>query len=98
MSIINGATKKGQRILAMAESNIGTELYHVYGSYSRAKAEAMEDCKAECGRDKGWDFHICSRNSNYFVVAWRYADSESGEVMTVVKTGRNVYVVDGSRA
>jgi len=96
--VINGATKKGQRVLAMAESNIGEELYHVYGSFSKAKAEAMDDCKAECGRDKGWNFHICSRNSNYFVVAWNYENTETGETMTVVKTGRNTYVVDGNRA
>ena len=98
MEIINGATKRGQRVLAMAEPNIGTELYHVYGAYSAAKAKAMDACKAECGRDHGFDFHICSRNSNYFVVAWKYADPETGEILTEVKTGRNTYIVDSNRA
>ena len=97
-NVIKGSTKKGQRILAMARPNIGSELYHVYGSYSAEKAKAMDNCKAECGRDHGYNFHICSRNSSYFVVAWNYNDETTGEVMTVVKTGRNVYVVDGSRA
>ena len=97
MAIIKGSTKRGQQILRMAESNIGRELYDVYGSFSAEKARAMADCKRWYLEDNGYNFHICSANTFQFTVAWEYTDEETGEVMTRVETASNTYIVDGSR-
>lgn len=96
-NVINGATKRGQNILAMAESNIGRELYDVYGSFSSEKAKAMRDCKRWYLEDNGYNFHICSANTWQFTVAWNYVNVETGEVMTRVETASSSYIVDGNR-
>ena len=96
--VINGATKRGQQILGMAESNIGHKLYDVYTTYSGAKARAYDRCLEEMLEDNGYDFHICSANTFQFTVAWEYVNPETGEIMTKVKTASNTYIVDGSRA
>lgn len=95
--VISGATKKGKALLARAQYNEGTELYHVYGSISAAKMKAMERCKARCASDHGTNFHIISHNSFQFSVAWEYMNAETGELMTRIETAQNAYIVDGSR-
>lgn len=97
MDVISGATKKGEAILRMAESNIGEKLYDVYTTYSAKKAKAYDRCIAEKRKDKGYNFHICSANTYQFTVAWEYVNQETGEIMTKVKTACNTYIVDGSR-
>ena len=96
--MVNGATKKGQALLASTERNQGTELYHVYGRVSQAKQNAMERCKAICEAAQGWNFHITGHNAHTFTVAWNYMNTETGEVMTRIETAQNTYIVDGSRA
>ena len=96
--MVNGATKKGQALLAKARHNEGTELYHVYRSVSAAKMRAMEQCKAWCKEDGGRNFHIISHNSHRFSVAWEYDHPETGEIMTRIETAEYTYIVDGSRA
>ena len=98
MNIIKGSTKRGQQILGMAESNIGRELYEVYGRFSTEKARAMTWCKAECSKNNGYNFHICSANTFQFTVAWNYVNDVTGEIMTRVETANHTYIVDGSRA
>ena len=51
--IISGATKRGQKLLARASHNEGTELYQVYGNISSAKMRAMENCKRWCYETNG---------------------------------------------
>lgn len=94
---ISGATKRGQELLARAKKNEGTELYHVYGKFSSAKAQAMADCRRWCYETNGYNFHIISHNCDYFSVAWNYDDPETGELMTRIETKFNTYIVDGSR-
>ena len=95
--VISGATKKGQEILARANSWEGTDLFDVYDNVSQAKRKAYEECKAWCYADKGRGFHICSHNSFQFSVAWEYDDPETGELMTRLETANSTYIVDGSR-
>lgn len=97
MKIINGATKRGQELLARARYNEGTELYHVYGNISSAKMKAMEDCRRWCYETNGRNFHIISHNTFQFSVAWEYDNPETGELMTRIETANNTYIVDGSR-
>ena len=96
--MVNGATKKGQALLAKARCNEGTELYHVYGRISAAKMKAMEQCKAWCAADRGRNFHIISHNGFRFSVSWEYDNPETGELMTRIETADYTYIVDGSRA
>ena len=95
-NVIKGSTKKGEELLARARNWEGTELWHVYGSVSSRKCEAMEWCKAQCAKDEGFDFHICSHNGFRFSVAWNYYN-ENGEFMTRIETADNTYIIDGSR-
>ena len=96
--VINGATKKGQDLLARASVWEGRELWDVYGSVSRAKCVAMEECKRWCEETNGRNFHICSHNGFRFSVAWEYDNPETGELMTRIETADSTYIVDGTRA
>ena len=98
MRIINGATKTGQRLLARANHNQGTELSDVYGRYSSAKASAMRDCKEGCNAVNGQNFRIISHNGWGFSVAWEYVNEETGEIMTRIETPSCTYIIDGTRA
>lgn len=95
--IISGASKTGQRLLASAERNQGTELRDVYGKWSNKKETAMHNCKREYLEDNGYNFRITGHNCDRFTVAWNYNSLETGEVMTKIKTGENTYIIDGSR-
>ena len=97
MTIINGATKKGQKLLRWADYYDGYYLDDVYGSYSCFKARAWRDCYDKCVSQHGRDFHIVSHNTNMFTVAWVYDDPETGELMTRIETNRNTYIIDGTR-
>ena len=97
MAVINGATKRGQELLARASRNEGTELRKIYGKWSDKKENAMRDCRKECREDEGTDFRIISHCRDYFSVAWEYINKDTGEIMTKIKTASNTYVIDGSR-
>ena len=95
MKIISGASKTGQRLLAGAKKNQGTELREVYGRWSNAKETAMRNCKREYLEDDGYNFRITGHNCDRFTVAWEYVNKETGEVLTKIKTGENTYIIDG---
>ena len=94
---VNGATKRGQELLARAESNQGTELRKIYGRWSDKKEDAMRDCRREYREDNGTDFRIISHCRDYFSVAWEYINEETGEIMTKIKTANHTYIIDGTR-
>lgn len=94
---VKGSTKKGQALLEKAKVNLGTKLSDVYGRYSKAKEEAMDDCKRWCDETGGDNFRIISHCINNFSVAWEYNDPETGELMTRIETANNTYIIDGSR-
>lgn len=97
MAVINGATKRGQELLARANANQGTELRQIYGKWSNKKEDAMRECKREYREDDGYNFRIISHCRDYFSVAWNYNNKDTGEVMTKIKTASNTYVIDGTR-
>ena len=98
MEIINGASKRGQALLARAVRNEGTELSDVYGSWSAAKGRAMKECREKCKAVDGYNFRIISANRWAFSVAWNYINPDTGEIMTRIETASNTYIIDGSRA
>ena len=87
MTTIKATTKKGETMLNNARVNQGTELREIYSSYSTAKAQALENCKALCHKENGYNFRIISHNCNTFSVAW---ETESG---TRIETAYNSYLI-----
>jgi hypothetical protein len=70
MVTIKSSTKRGADLIARAARNEGSELSDIYGKYSRAKANALKECKAKCEEEGGKNFRICSHNGWSFSVAW----------------------------
>lgn len=56
-----------------------TSLYHVYSSYSHAKAEAWEYCVRLMGEKDGHGLRIISSNSYMFTAGFEY--EEDGKQM-----------------
>ena len=101
MTIIKGSTKRGQQLLANHRTNLGDDLFDVYGTVSKAKHNAMKDCEYWRDRTQGRNFRITGKNCHQFTVAWEYEmeyeDPETGEVtletVTRIHTKDNVYIV-----
>ena len=101
MTIIKGSTKRGQNLIDGARFNKGEKLREVYSSWSKAKEEAYEHCKARQAFFKGYNFRITGSNCNFFSVAFEgemeYVNPVTGEVtveeVLVVETYCNEYVV-----
>lgn len=95
--IIKAGTKRAKNLLACANWNQGTELRDIYASWSRAKEEAMLDCKRWKCEENGDNFRITGHNCNFFSVAWEmdWVDPDTGEVhrATHIETGRSSYIV-----
>lgn len=57
-----------------------SELYQVYGRYSRAKEKAMDQCKEIMHMMDGYGLRITSHNTNVFSVMFEYVDQD-GQIM-----------------
>lgn len=90
-TIIKANTKKAEQLLDRANYNYGRDLYDVYGSVSRAKRDAMRECKAWYLQDSGDNFRIISYNGWAFSVAWEM--TYEGRPATRIETSRNSYIV-----
>lgn len=55
-----------------------TELYHVYGKFSRAKINAMDRCKGLMHTYGGRGLRILSHNSFSFTVGFEFPHPETG--------------------
>ena len=95
--IIKAGTKRAENLLASANWNQGTELRDIYASWSRAKEEAMLDCKRKRLEENGDNFRITGHNCNTFSVAWEfdYVDPITRVVTraTHIETAYNTYIV-----
>lgn len=91
MVIYSTKTQTGKKLIYKAAYNEGSELYHVYGSFSSKKAEAFDDCKKKCEAEAGDNFRIISHNTNFFSVAWEF--EYEGSLATHIITPANDYVV-----
>ena len=72
-------TKAQERMWENYKMATAQELHQVYGSYSAAKAEAMNYCKRLQNELGGWDGRICSANTFQFTYAFQYKDG-AGDV------------------
>lgn len=79
-------TKEAMYITEMYKRSSDTELYHVYGNYSRAKAEAFEYCKRLMAEHDGSDLRILSHNAFMFTAAFQFMNQETGEAMIMYIT------------
>ena len=89
--VVKGSTAKGSQLLSRAKHYEGTSLFDVYGTVSRAKHNAMEDCRQWCEEDNGTDFHICSHNGYKFSVAWKL--EYEGKPAYRLETAQNSYII-----
>ena len=55
-----------------------TELYHVYGRFSKAKIHAMDRCKALMYNYNGRDMRILSHSDQQFTVGFEFPHPETG--------------------
>ena len=93
MTEIKITTKKGQQMKEQSKQWQGVELYEVYGSYSSAKARALEDCKRKCREENGTRFHITSHNTFGFSVAWDI-ENENGDIIAIrIETPQSSYKI-----
>ncbi|MBO6272780.1 hypothetical protein J6O48_08385 [bacterium] len=53
-----------------------TELYQVYGNYSRAKQAALDYCKVLQNRFGGYNATIVGHSSHFFSYAFLYYDAD----------------------
>ena len=70
MLIIKSTTKKGRAMIASTKNYIGYSLHDVYASYSNAKLNDWNECRSMCIAENGKNFHIISKNTFGFSVAW----------------------------
>ena len=84
----NKGTKRYEQLKAMAGYNIGFNLWDVYGSYSGEKARAWQWCFDKCNNMNGYGFHITSKNTFGFSVAWET------ETHIFIETPKNSYVIE----
>lgn len=92
MTYVNKDTKKGKSLLYSANRYDGYTLDDVYGKYSVEKARGYNYCLAECIRNNGYDFHICSHNCMMFSVSYKFTDTDGIE-KTVYHTHVNAYII-----
>lgn len=83
---MNRVTKDALRITEMYKNSSDTELYHVYGTCSRKKLEAFDDCRKLMADYDGRDLRILSHNSHVFTAGFEYMNPETGEVMIMYIT------------
>lgn len=98
MKVYKRENKNGQRVLAMANSNIkGDTLYHAYKNPSAEKLKAYEWCKQKfLDTPYSYGFRICSANTFGFTAAWGGNFIDKNGVIynaTFVETKDNSYVV-----
>ena len=68
-----------------------TELYHVYGTFSKAKADAFDYCRKLQQKLDGTGGRICSANSFQFTYAFEYKD-EAGDICLCYITKEHDYM------
>ena len=89
--IIKGSSARGKELINRAAHNMGDNLYNVYGSFSKEKANAMDACKDMCSIDFGENFRIISFCRNNFSVAWEM--NWDGHPATRIQTYASDYVI-----
>lgn len=80
------ATKEALYITEMYKRSTATELWQVYGNYSRAKAEAFDYCRRLMAEHDGRDLKILSHNTYMFTAAFSFMNKETGEAMLMYIT------------
>jgi len=92
MRELKASTKQGKAMIARARVNEGRTLSDVYGCHSVEKEHAYDYCVSMYNKTTGaHDFHICSRNTFQFSVAWE--GFKDGERILRLETRDNSYLI-----
>lgn len=86
-------TKKQEAMLQayLRADEKATDLWRVYGTFSKKKAEAMEYCKELQYRLNGYGGRITSANSYHFSYAFKYPDYDTGKMCLCYCTAAHDY-------
>lgn len=90
-SKINKTTERGQRIISSYNNATAYQLWHVYGSYSGAKARAYDRCVNLMKSVNGHDLKILGACSNFFSVGFIFV--EDGKKYLAYITHANDYAI-----
>ena len=72
-------TKNDNKIIIRYFDSADYSLYHVYKTYSTAKAISFESILQEMRACNGYDMRILSHNSSFYTCAYRWQDSTGRE-------------------
>ena len=87
-------SKKAQAIINAYNRSTDTELYHVYGTFSRAKAEAFDDCKVLEREYDGYDGRITGASNYFFSYTFRYMKDDKEWMMYVTHANNITFCLD----
>ena len=88
-------TKKQQSMLQSYEyANNNGELWSVYGSFSRAKASAMDYCKSLQHKLDGYGGKICSHNGWIFTYGFKYDADDGAHLVYITPSYDYDFLID----
>lgn len=89
---INRTTQRARDIIRSYNNSSATQLWHVYGSYSGAKARAFDDCMHLMNEVGGHDLRITGAGNTNFSVAFTFV--KDGKKCLAFITYRNNFVIE----
>lgn len=94
-AVVNANTKKAKELINNYNNSdfLDTELWHVYGTFSDAKARALNYCKNMMVDLDGHNGHIVSHNSQTFTYAFEFYCDNVLKLAYI--TAYNNYIIDG---
>ena len=82
-------TKVAQQKIENYRRATATELWDVYGSFSKGKVNAYKYCKELQEEYNGYDFRICGANSHQFSAGFLYRDGDGIEHLMYITKSQN---------
>ena len=80
-------TKREAKILSGYRMSRKYSLYDAYGSFSKAKADAWNDCKKLCDEKKGKGLKVIGANSSFFSAGFLFEEDGEEKLMYITHGG-----------
>ncbi len=93
---INSTTQRASRIIRSYNNSKATQLWHVYGSYSDAKARAYERCIWTMRELSGRNLRILGASPNFFSVGFLFTNEDGIECLAYITHCDTYYIPLGS--
>ncbi len=85
-------TEKEQRMINYYNRSNAKNLNDVYGSFSKAKAEAFNMCLAHMHKNNGFDGRICSHNGWKFTFGYKYVNDLGYTTLCFITPHHTYYI------